>query len=127
VAVVGAHLSGQPLNSQLTDRNAIFRETSRTAEGYRLYALSGTTPPKPGLVFDGTGPGAIEVEVWEMNHAAFGSFVALVPSPLAIGTLTLHDGRKVMGFLCEPYAVRGAEEITEFGGWRAWLSRTVVA
>lgn len=127
VAVVGAHLSGQPLNSQLIERNAVLLETSRTAVGYRLYALPGTMPPKPGLVFDGTGPGAIEVEIWEMDHAAFGSFVALIPAPLAIGTLTLHDGRKVKGFLCEAYAVRGGKEITEFGGWRAWLGRTVVA
>ena len=72
------------------------------------------------------GPGAIEVEVWEMDYAAFGSFVALFPS-LAIGTLMLDDGRQVKGFLCEPYAVRGAEDITEFGGWRAWLGRTAVA
>jgi allophanate hydrolase len=127
VAVVGAHLSGQPLNSQLTERDAIFRETSRTAAGYRLYALPGTTPPKPGLVFEGSGPGAIEVEIWEMDDAAFGSFVALIPAPLGIGTLVLEDGRQVKGFLCESHAVRGAEDITGFGGWRAWLSRTAVA
>ncbi len=127
VAVVGAHLSGQPLNSQLTERDAIFRETSRTAAGYRLYALPGTKPPKPGLVFEGTGPGAIEVEVWEMDDAAFGSFVALIPAPLGIGTLVLEDGRQVKGFLCESHAVRGAEDITGFGGWRAWLGRTAVA
>lgn len=127
VAVVGAHLRGQPLNSQLTERDAIYRETARTAAGYRLYALPGTTPPKPGLVFEGTGPGAIEVEIWEMDEAAFGSFVALIPAPLGIGTLVLEGGRQVKGFLCECHAVRGAEDITEFGGWRAWLGRTAVA
>ncbi|MBS0269743.1 MAG: allophanate hydrolase [Proteobacteria bacterium] len=127
VAVVGAHLRGQPLNGQLTERNAIYRETCRTAEGYRLYALPGTTPPKPGLVFDGSGPGGIEVEIWEMDETAFGSFVALIPPPLGIGTLILDDGRQVKGFLCESHALRGAEDITEFGGWRAWLSRTAVA
>lgn len=127
VAVVGAHLRGQPLNSQLTERDAIYRETARTAAGYRLYALPGTNPPKPGLVFEGTGPGAIEVEIWEMDETAFGSFVALIPAPLGIGTLTLEGGRRVKGFLCESHAVRGAEDITEFGGWRAWLGRTVVA
>jgi allophanate hydrolase len=79
------------------------------------------------LVFDGTGPGAIEVEVWEMDEEAFGSFVALIPAPLSIGTLTLADGRPVKGFLCEAYAIRGAEDITEFGGWRAWLGRSTVA
>jgi allophanate hydrolase len=127
VAVVGAHLSGQPLNGQLTERDAIFRETSRTAAGYRLYALPGTKPPKPGLVFEGTGPGAIEVEIWEMDDAAFGSFVAIIPAPLVIGTLVLEDGRQVKGFLCESHATVGAEDITSFGGWRAWLSRTAVA
>ncbi|WP_409560086.1 allophanate hydrolase [Hyphomicrobium sp. MC8b] len=127
VAVVGAHLSGQPLNGQLTERDAIFRETSRTAAGYRLYSLPGTTPPKPGLVYEGTGPGAIEVEIWEMDDAAFGSFVALIPAPLGIGTLVLEDGRRVKGFLCESHATVGAEDITNFGGWRAWLNRTAVA
>ncbi len=127
VAVVGAHLSGQPLNSQLTERDAIFRETARTSAGYRLYALPGTNHPNPASYSRGTGPGAIEVEVWEMDDAAFGSFVALIPAPLGIGTLVLEDGRRVKGFLCESHATIGAEDITSFGGWRAWLSRTAVA
>lgn len=122
VAVVGAHLSGQPLNSQLIDRAATFLEAARTAPGYRLYALPNTSPPKPGLVFEGSGPGGIEVEIWEMDEAAFGSFVALIQPPLGIGTLTLADGRTVKGFLCEAHAAVGAEDITEFGGWRAWLA-----
>ena len=122
IAVVGAHLSGQPLNWQLVERGARLVETIRTATGYRLYALAGTSPPKPGLVFDGTGAGGIEVEVWEMDEAAFGSFVALIPAPLGIGTVTLADGRSLQGFLCEAYATRGAEDITAFGGWRAWLA-----
>lgn len=124
VAVVGAHLSGQPLNKQLVERRAKFVETARTAVGYRLYALSNTTPAKPGLVFDGTGQGGIEIELWEMDEAAFGSFVALIPAPLGIGTLTLADGRNVKGFLCEAHAIRGAEDITAFGGWKAWLNRS---
>ena len=123
LAVVGAHLSGQPLNVQLAERNAQFIETTRSGAGYRLYALANTTPAKPGLVFDGTGAGAIEVEIWEMDEASFGSFAAAVPPPLAIGTLTLADGRTVKGFVCEAYAIEGAEDITAFGGWRAWLRR----
>jgi allophanate hydrolase len=122
VAVVGAHLSGQPLNFQLVERNANLVDTTRTAAGYRLYALADTSPRKPGLVFDGAGRGAIEVEIWEMDEKAFGSFVALIPAPLGIGTLTLADGRTVQGFLCEAHAVRGADDITEYGGWRAWLA-----
>ncbi|WP_439541470.1 allophanate hydrolase [Hyphomicrobium sp.] len=123
VAVVGAHLSGQPLNSQLRERNAYLRETTRTAPGYRLYALAGTVPAKPGLLFDGEGAGNLEVEVWEMSHEAFGSFVALIPAPLGIGTVTLSDGSTVKGFICEPYGLANATEITGFGGWRAWLAR----
>jgi hypothetical protein len=124
VAVVGAHLCGQPLNWQLVERGAKFVETTRTASGYRLYAFANTSPPKPGLVFDGEGRGGIEVELWKMDEAAFGSFVALIPAPLGIGTLTLADGRTVKGFLCEAHGVRGAEDITTFGGWRAWLARS---
>jgi allophanate hydrolase len=123
VAVVGAHLSGQPLNGQLQERSARLIKTTRTAPGYRFYALAGTVPAKPGLVFDGEGAGDIEVEIWEMDDAAFGSFVALIPPPLGIGTLKLADGSAVKGFVCEAYALQGATEITSFGGWRAWLAR----
>ncbi len=123
VAVVGAHLTGQPLNGQLVERRARLVETTRTGPGYSFYALPGTVPPKPGLVFDGKGKGGIEVEVWEMDAAGFGSFVGLIPAPLGIGTVRLADGSAVKGFLCEAYAVRGAEDITAFGGWRAWLGR----
>ncbi len=127
VAVVGAHLSGQPLNGQLVERKARLIETARTAPGYRLYALAGATRAKPGLVFDGEGAGGIEVEVWEMDEASFGSFVAAIPPPLGIGTLVLADGRRVKGFLCEAHATQGAEDITVFGGWRAWLERSTGA
>jgi allophanate hydrolase len=124
VAVVGAHLSGQPLNSQLIERSARLVRTARTAPGYSFYALANTVPPKPGLVYDGKGAGLIEVEIWEMDEAAFGSFVALIPSPLGIGTLSLSDGTAVKGFLCEAHAVHGAENITASGGWRAWIAAT---
>jgi allophanate hydrolase len=123
LAVVGAHLSGQPLNWQLTSRGARLIETTQTAPGYSLYALADAAPAKPGLIQDGIGKGAIEVEVWELGTAAFGGFVAEIPPPLGIGTLTLQDGAKVKGFLCEAYAVTGAENITAFGGWRKWLGR----
>jgi allophanate hydrolase len=123
IAVVGAHLTGQPLNTQLIERNARLIETTRTGPGYSFYALPGTVPPKPGLVFDGVGSGGIEVEIWEMDAAGFGSFVGLIPPPLGIGTLTLADGSIVKGFVCEAHAVAAAEDITAFGGWRAWLAR----
>lgn len=122
VAVVGAHLTGQPLNWQLTDRGARLIKTSKTAPGYRLYALEGTVPPKPGLVRDGGFAGeGIEVEVWAMPEDRFGGFVAAVPAPLGIGSATLDNGEVVKCFICEGYAIEGAKEITRFGGWRRYL------
>ena len=122
LAVVGAHLGGQPLNGQLTERGAVLVRTARTRSDYRLYALSGQKPPKPGLVqapgFEGPG---IEVEVWRLDTAAFGDFVASVPPPLAIGTVRLEGGSVVKGFVCEPCAISGAKEITDHGGWRAYI------
>jgi allophanate hydrolase len=121
LAVVGAHLSGQPLNHQLMSRGAVLVRSGRTAPQYRLFALSGTVPPKPGLLYDGEYSGqGIEIEVWSMGAAEFGSFVNEVPAPLAIGTLLLDDGTSVNGFVCEPHAIAGATEITKYGGWRAY-------
>jgi allophanate hydrolase len=121
LAVVGAHLSGQPLNHQLTNRGAQFVRTCRTAAAYSLYALPGSKPPKPGLVRNGGGA-AIEVEVWEMPAEGFGPFVAAIPAPLGIGTLELEDGDEVKGFLCESYATERARDISSFGGWRNYLA-----
>ena len=128
VAVLGAHLTGQPLNWQLTQRGARLLKTCRTAPGYRLYALGETQPRKPGLVRDGTyaGPG-IELEVWAMPEDQFGGFVAAIPPPLGIGTVVLENGENVKCFLCEPYAVQNAPEISTFGGWRAFLSQAAGA
>lgn len=121
IAVVGAHLAGQPLNHQLTSRGGKLVKTGRTAADYRLFALAGTSPPKPGLVREPgfAGPG-IEVEVWRLSAAAFGSLVEEVPAPLAIGTLVLEDGSSVKGFVCEPAGIAASRDITEFGGWRSY-------
>ena len=122
IAVVGAHLSGLPLNGQLTERGATLREATHTAPNYRLYALPGTTPPKPGLQRVAGGDGAsIAVEVWDLPLAEVGSFLALIPAPLGLGSVTLADGRSVHGFVCEAQALDGARDITAFGGWRAFL------
>jgi allophanate hydrolase len=120
LAVVGAHLRGQPLHGQLESLGARFVWEGTTAPRYRLYALANTSPPKPGLVRDPDAGAAIHVEVWSLTPEAFGRFVAGVPSPLCIGTVELVDGRSVHGFLCEPAALRGAREITSFGGWAAY-------
>jgi allophanate hydrolase len=120
VAVCGAHMSGLPLNHQLTERGARLAYKARTAPNYRLFALTDFKPPRPGLVRDGSG-GAIEVEVWEMPASAFGGFVDGIPAPLGIGTLTLEDGQQVKGFLCEAHATKGAREITGLGSWRKFI------
>ncbi|CAB3772795.1 allophanate hydrolase [Paraburkholderia humisilvae] len=123
VAVVGAHLRGEPLNGQLTERGARLIEATATAPVYRLYALSAAASggvAKPGLVRVPADGAPIALEVWEMPIAAYGSFVAQVPAPLGIGTLTLADGSAVQGFLCETSALDGAADITSFGGWRAY-------
>jgi allophanate hydrolase len=123
LAVVGAHLSGMPLNWQLTSREARLVSRTRTASLYRLYAMSAQDPPKPALVHCGAGGSAIEIEVYELDTTAFGSFVAEVPAPLAIGSVTLEDGSTVRGFVAEPRALDGALDITAHGGWRAYLAR----
>ncbi len=123
VAVVGAHLSGMPLNTQLSERSAVLLEQTTTSANYRLFALPNTTPPKPGLKRAAPGEGReIIVEVWEMPASAFGSFVGLIPAPLGIGNVELADGRWVNGFVCEGYGFEGAEDVTEFGGWRAYIA-----
>lgn len=121
VAVVGAHLTGMPLNKQLTSRQATLVEQTQTAAEYRLFALPGDGIKKPGLLRD-EGGGAIEVELWDIPIALFGEFVAEIPAPLGIGTLFLADGRAVKGFICEPYGLSQALDITSWTGWRNWLA-----
>ena len=121
LAVVGAHLEGMPLHWQLTSRNAKFVGAFETAPTYRLYAMADSVPPKPALVHAADGA-AIKVEVYALGMAEFGSFVAEVPPPLAIGTVTLADGTSVKGFVAEPRALTGAQDITHLGGWRAYIA-----
>jgi allophanate hydrolase len=124
LVVVGAHLSGMPLNHQLVELGGHFSRIARTSGDYRLYALAGTVPPKPGMVRVPQGQGAaIEVEIWRLSPAAFGQFVAAIPSPLGIGTVSLSDGTSAKGFLCEQIAIEaGGKDISSLGGWRAYCS-----
>jgi allophanate hydrolase len=121
LAVVGAHLKDMPLHWQLTSRDAQFVGAFETAPNYRLYAIADSVPPKPALVHSDEGA-AIKVEVYELDVAEFGSFVVEVPAPLAIGNVTLADGTTVKGFVSEPRALTGAEDITHLGGWRAYIA-----
>ena len=123
VAVCGAHMSGLPLNRQLVDRGARLVRATKTAPLYRLYALPGGPPARPGMVRVESGR-AIDVEVWEVAESAFGGFVAAIPPPLAIGTVELADGETVKGFVCESYCVGDAADITDLSGWRRFLEET---
>lgn len=121
VAVVGAHLTGMPLNSQLTERGAQLVQACSTAGHYRLYALPNTTPPKPGLKRVAADGAAVAVEVWHMPVSQLGSFLALIPPPLGLGKVELADGSWVTGFICEGLALDAALDVTEHGGWRAYM------
>ena len=122
IVVVGAHLSGMPLNRELTSSGGYRLKICRTAGDYRLFALPGTVPPKPGLVRDPSfSGGGVEVEVWAVSPEAFGRFVQKIPAPLGIGKVSLDDGTAVSGFLCETHAIADALEITDFGGWRHYV------
>ncbi len=121
--VCGAHLSGMALEHQLLDRGGRLVEAVRTAPAYRLYALAGAGPARPGLRHVGDGGTSIEAEVWSLPIAELGDFMADIPAPLGIGRVTLASGREVAGFVCEERGFEGADDISSFGGWRAWCSR----
>ncbi len=124
IVVVGAHLSGMALNHELTGRAGRLNRAAATTPDYRLYALAGGPPKRPGLIRVAAGTGAaIACEVWTLPAAGFGSFVAAIPSPLGIGTLRLGDGTTPKGFLVEPEGLAGAEDITGHGGWRAYIAQ----
>ena len=128
LAVVGAHLSGMPLNGELRALGARFSRPRATAPDYRLYALPARTPPKPGLLRVAAREGAaIEIEAWALSVEAFGRLVAAIPDPLSIGTVRLADGRAMKGFLVEAEAVTGARDITGFGGWREFVAQQKVS
>jgi allophanate hydrolase len=128
IAVVGAHLSGMALNSELEALGGRLLKATATAPDYKLYALNGTNPPKPGMLRIEAGAGAsIEVEVWALSPASFGCFVAAIPGPLSIGTIRLADGSGVQGFLVEAAAVHDARDISKFGGWRAFMAEVATA
>ncbi|PTM42145.1 allophanate hydrolase [Bosea sp. 124] len=127
IAVVGAHLSGMPLNGELTRLGATFLRATTTTPDYRLFALPGGPPARPGLIRVADGGATIALEVWSLPPEGFGRFVAGIPSPLGIGTLALADGTRVKGFLCETIATEGARDVTQHGGWRAFIAAQAAA
>lgn len=122
LVVVGAHLTGMPLNKELQALDATLIKATRTTPDYKLYALAGTVPPKPGLLRVASEGASVEVEIWALSLDAFGLFVSRIPSPLGIGTLQLEDGDTAKGFLVEAVAIEGARDISEFGGWRNYIA-----
>jgi allophanate hydrolase len=122
IAVCGAHLSGLPLNHQLTERGAWLVTATHTAPEYRLYALPGGPPERPGMVRTASGGVAIDIEIWRMPEEQVGPFLRNIRAPLGIGPVRVQDGSEVCGFLCEALAIEGARDISSFGGWRGWLA-----
>jgi len=121
LAVCGAHMEGLPLNHQLLERGGRRLRTLRTAPCYRLFALPGESVQRPGLLRVLSGGAPIEIEVWSIHPEAFASLMAIIPAPLSVGRVELEDGSEVVGFLCEPYALESARDITDFGSWRSFL------
>ncbi|MCP1645076.1 allophanate hydrolase [Pseudomonas citronellolis] len=122
LVVCGAHLDGLALNWQLRQRGARLLQATRSAPAYRLYALAGGPPLRPGMLRVAEGGVAVEVEVWELPSAELGSFLTGIPAPLGLGKLELADGSWETGFICDAWGLAGAEDISAFGGWRAWLA-----
>ncbi|MDO8693181.1 MAG: allophanate hydrolase, partial [Sheuella sp.] len=125
IAVVGAHLQGMPLHQQLVDRQCRLIERTKTSSSYRLYALANTSPPKPGLVRSMENGHQIELEIYEMPSEHVGSFLELIAAPLGLGSVELADGTWVKGFICEPWAIAQAQDISQLGGWRAYIESNV--
>lgn len=119
--VCGAHMTGMALNQQLLDLDAELVEATTTAPNYRLYALAGGPPFRPGLVRDEDNGNRIAVEVWSIAVTQLGKFLSGIPAPLGLGKVQLADGSQVIGFICEPYAIDSATDITAYGGWKNYL------
>jgi len=125
IAVCGAHMSGLPLNHQLTSRGGRFLRAARSAPIYRFHALAGGPPERPGMVRVASGGGAVALEIWRVPSAQIGSFLAGIPSPLGLGRVALEDGGSVIGFVCEAAGIEGARDITALGDWRAHVAAPV--
>eukprot|EP00198_Chlamydomonas_reinhardtii_P004687 XP_001694023.1 predicted protein [Chlamydomonas reinhardtii] len=122
LVLAGAHMSGLALNHQVTGLGASLVKAVKTASVYKMYSLG----PRPALIRQGAEPGcgqSFEVEVWAFPIERVGEFLRDgVKPPLCIGDVLLEDGSSEKGFLGEAYAVKDAEEVSSFGGWRSYLA-----
>lgn len=121
IGVCGAHMSGLPLNWQLTELNATLIKKTQTKKGYRLFVLENKDPIRPGMIYDSSSSSQIELEVWSMRVENFGKFMKQIASPLGIGSVFLDDDTYVYGFLCEADFLKDAKEISELKSWRNFL------
>jgi len=124
LAVVGAHLEGMPLHPALMGCSARLQTRTTTAAAYRLFALAGGPPARPGLMRVADGGAPIQVEVYRLPRRQVGDLLATVEAPLAIGSIELASGEWVNGYVCEAVGLDDAEDITAFGGWRAYVAAT---
>ena len=123
IVLVGAHMTGLPLNGDIVALDGVFGRAAATEDCYRLFALPGGPPSRPGLLRVAAGAGyAIAVEVWRVPSRQIGALLAAIPAPLGLGTIRLEGGTMAKGFLVEAEGTRGAEDISTFGGWRAYLA-----
>ena len=121
IGVCGAHMSGLPLNWQLTNLSAKLVQKTKTKKGYRLFVLENKDPIRPGMIYDSSVSTQIELEIWSMNVKNFGEFMKQIASPLGIGSVYLEDDTFVYGFICESDYLKSAKEISELGSWREFI------
>ena len=125
IAVVGLHLSGQPLNHQLTTLDSRLKRSCKTSAEYKMYVLKDAKGEKPGLIRLKTDGGVMfKLEIWEIPLQNVGKFISMIPQPLGIGTLNLEDGTQVKGFICEPCVMDDSEDISQFSGWVEYIEST---
>lgn len=122
LVVVGSHRKGQPLAAELERRGAFWDGLVATAARYRMVALE-TTPPKPGVVRSEQGTGLV-AERWLLSESALGSFLADLPEPMLLGSITLDDGSTAVGFACDAVAAASSRDISEYGDWIKYLEES---
>ena len=120
-AVNGTLMRGLELSQNMVNANARFVREAATAPTYRLWSINDR---HPGMVRVSSGGVSIALEIWEVNAEGLVSILAAEPAGLSVGRVLLDQGADVLGVLAEPILTEDQREITEFGGWRAYINRT---